>query len=106
MLVRTQAKSTAQAHSPGGVALGKNCRDAAAAAAFCFGQGTRDFLPDDDTTERRRHNRFDDGVREKRRESSTELFRIARILQRQRALHVRPAVQSAGQLEMSVADSP
>src|SRR5260370_20922911 len=103
MLIRAQRKSAAQAHHSGGVAFDKNGGNSAAAALW-LGQGPRDFLPDDDTPERRRHYGFNGGVREKGRERATELFRVERILQRQGTLHIGAAVQPAGQFKMSVAD--
>src|SRR5712692_3089284 len=103
MLIGAQRKSAAQAHHSRGVVFGKNGGNTAA-AAFWLGQGARDFLPDDDTPERRRHYGFNGGVREKGRERPTKLFRVERILQHQGALHIGAAVQPAGQFKMSVAD--
>lgn len=103
VLVGPQRKSAAQAHDPGGIAFGKNGRNAAAAALW-LRQGPRYFLADNDAAERGRYHRSDDGVREKRGQRAPQLFRIARILQDERALHVGAAVQAAGKLKMAVPD--
>ncbi len=104
MLIGAQRKSAAQTHDAGGIAFGKNGGNAAAAAALRLGQGARDFLADDDAAERRRHHRFDGGVRKKRSQRAAQFFRGTRILQDERALYVRPAVQAAGELKMAVPD--
>src|SRR6266404_3144854 len=106
MLIGTQRKSATQTHHAAGISFDKNCGDTATGSRFWLGQGTRNFLAYDEAPQRRRNDRFDGGVREKRRKSATQLFSVTGILQDERALHIGAAVQAAGKLEMPVPNGP
>ena len=67
-------------------------------------QRPRDLLPDNHAPKRRGDNRINSRIREQSGQRLPQFFRESRVLQDQRALHVRAAVEAARQLKMPVAD--
>jgi hypothetical protein len=101
-----QSKSSPHGHRPAAIALHEHCRYASRKRIFSRGQGTRDLLPDDYATKRRRHNGVDLGIRKERGQGMSKPFGEAWILQYKGALHIRAAVKTAGQLKVAMAYGP
>jgi hypothetical protein len=105
VLIGPQIKTAAQRHDAAGIALDKKRRDAATVATLWLGQGASYFLADDYAAEGWRNHSLDVSIGEEGSEGAAELFCVAGILEHQGALDVSAAVQTAGELEVAVANS-
>jgi hypothetical protein len=103
VLVWTQREPAAQGHRAAGIALNENSGDTAD-TSFHFRQSAGYFVADDNAAKRWGNYGVDVRIRKEGGEGTTEPFRVVRILQRQGALRVSAAVQTAAELEMAVAD--
>src|SRR5881394_1869782 len=104
VLLRLDLESAAQRHHPARVSLRKQRRNASSNRAFRLWQRSRNFLSDDEPADCWRNNGVHSNIRKQLRQGLPEFFREPRVLQHQRALHVRSAVPSTRELKMPMPD--